>query len=137
MAASGASGEVLEIGVSFLTITLPSMPLVALGVTSSAPLRAAGDAWRSMAMTMVAVVLDPILIVWLRWDVTGAAISILCARMLMRPFALAGAAWAAVPGILWANAFTNVIAGAMAAWLAWRYIHKLNRAAPQERPARN
>ncbi|MGL4281450.1 MAG: MATE family efflux transporter [Albidovulum sp.] len=87
LAASGASGEVLEIGTSFLTITLPSMPLIALGVTASALLRAVGDAWRSMAVTMaagmVAVVLDPILIVWLRWDVTGAAISILVARLVM------------------------------------------------------
>jgi putative MATE family efflux protein len=332
MAASGASGEVLEIGVSFLTITLPSMPLIALGVTSSALLRAVGDAWRSMAVTMaagmVAVVLDPVLIIWLRWDVTGAAISILVARVvmaavglwfvihvhkllarpstadireflrpylvialsaiatqlstpfgswiltremaqfgeaalagwgvvmrltilafggifalsgaiggiigqnfgarrpdrvaeaywaamkfcavytlvawalmalatepiahsfglsaagievvrtfthfaagsfiftgalfvanatfnnlgrpvwsmaanwfrdgvLMWPFALAGAAWAAAPGVLWANALANVIAGAMAAWLAWRYIRKLNRAASDLRPARN
>lgn len=331
LAASGASGEVLEIGTRFLTITLPSMPLIALGITSSALLRAVGDAWRSMAVTMVAgavaVVLDPILIVWLRWDVTGAGISIMCARVvmaavglwyvigvhkllarpsmpdireflrpylaialpaiatqistpfgnwiltrevaqfgeaaiagwgvvmrltilafggifalsgaiggiigqnfgagrpdrvaeaywaamkfcavytlvawalmalatepiarsfglsaegtavlrtfthfaagsflftgalfvanatfnnlgrpvwsmaanwfrdgiLMWPFALAGASWLAAPGILWANAFANVIAGAIAAGLAWRYIRKLNRAAPEGHPAR-
>lgn len=87
LAGSGATGEVLDLGTTFLTITLPSMPLIALGVTASALLRAVGDAWRSMAVTMaagaVAVVLDPILIVWLRWDVTGAGISILVARVAM------------------------------------------------------
>ena len=36
----------------------------------------------------------------------------------MWPFALVGAAWLAAPGILWANAFANVIAGTMAAGLA-------------------
>jgi Na+-driven multidrug efflux pump len=68
LAAAGATGEVPEIGAGFLTITLPSMPLIALGVTASALLRAAVDAWRSMAMTMVAVVLAPIRIVWLQWE---------------------------------------------------------------------
>lgn len=38
--------------------------------------------------------------------------------LLVWSFALAGAACAAAPGILWANAIVNVIDGAMAAWRA-------------------
>jgi len=87
LAASGAGGEVLDLGVTFLGITLPSMGFIAAGIMCSALLRAVGDAWRSMAVTMaagaVAVVLDPILIVWMGWGVEGAAISIVCVRLVM------------------------------------------------------
>ncbi|OYX43664.1 MAG: hypothetical protein B7Z02_09010 [Rhodobacterales bacterium 32-67-9] len=85
--ASGAEGEVLDLAEHFLSVTLPSMPMIAVGIASSALLRAVGDAWRSMAVTMVAggvaVMLDPFLIVWLGWGVTGAAISIVVARGAM------------------------------------------------------
>ncbi len=85
--ASGAEGEVLTLGSQFLALTLPSMPLIALGINASAILRAVGDAWRSMSVTMtaglVAVVLDPVLIVWMGWGVTGAGFSIVAARAVM------------------------------------------------------
>ncbi len=85
--ASGAQGEVLAYGTQFLAITLPSMPLIAAGVTASAILRAVGDAWRSMSVTMtaglVAVVLDPLLIVWMDWGVFGAGVSMVFARATM------------------------------------------------------
>ena len=85
--ATGAEGEVLDLGARFLTITLPSMPVIATGIACSAILRAVGDAWRSMAVTMVAggiaVVLDPVLIYLLGWGVTGAALSIALARFAM------------------------------------------------------
>ena len=85
--ASGAEGEVLELARQFLTITLPSMPFIAAGIACSAVLRAVGDAWRSMAVTMVAgciaVFLDPLLIYVLGWGVQGAALSIVLARFAM------------------------------------------------------
>jgi putative MATE family efflux protein len=85
--ATGAEGEVLALAEHFLSVTLPSMPLIAAAICASAILRAVGDAWRSMAVTMtagiVAVVLDPLLIVWAGWGVTGAAWSIVVARVVM------------------------------------------------------
>ena len=87
LTASGAEGAVLDLADRFLTVSLPSLPLIALGITSSGLLRAAGDAWRSMTVTMaggaVAIVLDPLLIVWAGWNVTGAALSIVIARAAM------------------------------------------------------
>ena len=84
---SGAEGVVLDEAGRFLLVSLPSMPLIAIGMVTSSVLRAVGDAWRSMAVTMVggavAVVVDPLLIVWMGWGVTGAAVSIVLARLAM------------------------------------------------------
>ncbi|MFN0115680.1 MAG: MATE family efflux transporter [Paracoccaceae bacterium] len=92
VAASGGSGAVAEAAELFMLLSLPSIPFLALGILGSSVLRAVGDAWRSMAVTMaagaVAAVLDPILIVWLRWDVAGAALSIDIARIVMAALAL-------------------------------------------------
>mgnify|MGYP001079356162 CR=1 FL=1 len=75
---SGAEGEALEVAISFLEISLPSLPLIAAGMCAGAILRAVGDAWRSMAVTMtaglVAVVLDPLLILWMGWGVQGGCV---------------------------------------------------------------
>ncbi|MDW4551038.1 MATE family efflux transporter [Defluviimonas sp. D31] len=87
LAATGAEGAVLDHARTFLGLTLPSMPLMAAGIVCSSILRAAGDAWRSMAVTMVAgavaAVLDPVLIVWSGWGVAGAGVSIFAARVVM------------------------------------------------------
>lgn len=87
LTASGATGEGLILAERFLAITLPSMPLIAAGIMSSSILRAIGDAWRSMAITMaggaIAVVLDPVLIVWMDLGTDGAGWSIVIARMLI------------------------------------------------------
>lgn len=84
---TGASGEALEVASDFLAITLPSVPFVAAGMCSSAILRALGDAWRSMMVTMVAgllaLVIDPILIIWMDLGALGAAISIVISRLGM------------------------------------------------------
>jgi putative MATE family efflux protein len=89
---SGAEGRVAEEAGRFLLISLPSLPLIAIGVVASAVLRAVGDAWRSMAVTMiggaVAIVIDPLLIVWAGWGVPGAAISIVFARAAMAALGL-------------------------------------------------
>lgn len=87
LAASGATGDALALGERFLAITLPSMPLIAAGIMCSSLLRAVGDAWRSMAVTMVAgalaVGLDPVLILWMGWGTEGAGWSIVLARLAM------------------------------------------------------
>ena len=87
LAFGGAEGAALEEGARFLAITLPSLPLLALGMVASAVLRAVGDAWRSMSVTMVAgavaAVLDPVLIVWAGWGIEGAAVSMAAARLAM------------------------------------------------------
>ncbi len=94
---SGAGGEVLDEAVRFLRIGAPSLPLLALGIGTSAVLRAAGEAWRAMFVTMsaglVAVFLDPLLIVWMGWGVPGAALAIVVSRGTM---ALVGLYWVAV-----------------------------------------
>ncbi len=85
LVASGATGDALAYGEKFLAITLPSMPLIAAGIMASSLLRAVGDAWRSMAVTMtgglIAVALDPFFIVWMGWGVEGAGWSIVIARV--------------------------------------------------------
>lgn len=84
---SGAEGEVLDLADHFLAVSLPSMPLIAVGILASGILRAVGDAWRSMLVTLlagaIAAVLDPLLIVWAGGGITGAAVSILLARGAM------------------------------------------------------
>lgn len=84
---SGAEGEALEVAVQFLGIALPSLPMIAAGMTASAVLRAAGDAWRSMLVTtsagLVALVVDPLLIVYFGLGVPGAAIAIIISRSVM------------------------------------------------------
>ncbi|WP_343116033.1 MATE family efflux transporter [Ostreiculturibacter nitratireducens] len=87
LAATGAEGEVLEESVRFLAISLPSLPLIAVGMTGSAILRAMGDAWRSAAVTVtggiLAAMLDPVLILWMGWGIEGAALSIVLSRAAM------------------------------------------------------
>lgn len=87
LAWSGAEGEVLEVAVQFLEISLPSLPLIAIGMTCGAILRAAGEAWRAMMVTvtggLVALVVDPILILGLGLGVPGAAMTIVISRGVM------------------------------------------------------
>ncbi|MBB5515978.1 putative MATE family efflux protein [Rubricella aquisinus] len=62
----GASGEAKVVGSRFLLLSVPSLPIMALGMMGGAILRAAGDARRSMQVTLaagaIAIVLDPFLI---------------------------------------------------------------------------
>lgn len=62
----GATGEAKVVASRFLLLSVPSLPLMAVGMMGGAILRAAGDARRSMQVTMaagmVAIILDPFLI---------------------------------------------------------------------------
>ncbi len=81
----GASGETLDLSVSYLSIIVPTMPFLMLGMTAGAILRAHGDARRAMWATLaggaVNAVLDPILIFGLNLELTGAALASVAARM--------------------------------------------------------
>ena len=96
LALIGAEGEALHLATAYLTIILPSMPILALGMVLGGALRAAGAPRAAMGSTLVAgginLVFDPILIFGLGWGIEGAAV----ASVLARCAALAWAAWAAL-----------------------------------------
>lgn len=81
---AGASGDVLEIASRFLLISVPSMLMITVGMITSAILRAEGDAKRSMYVTLsagvVAMIVDPILILWMELGIEGAAWGVVISR---------------------------------------------------------
>lgn len=85
----GAQGETLEIAIRFMQIVVPSMPIMAIGMTAASILRAKGDAKRSMYVTLsaavVTAILDPLFIFTFNLGIDGAAIVTVISR-----FALAG-----------------------------------------------
>lgn len=92
----GARGETLDHAAHFMLLTFPSNAFLAVGMSLSGVMRAAGDARRSMYVTLggaiVISIMDPILILLLRWDVTGAALSTVASRMAFAAIGLWGAA---------------------------------------------
>lgn len=85
LAFSGASGETLDIAARFLLISVPSLPLIAFSMVTAAILRAAGDGMRAMYVTLsaglIAMLLDPLFIIWLDLRTDGAAIVINISRL--------------------------------------------------------
>ncbi|MGD8310946.1 MAG: MATE family efflux transporter [Chromatiales bacterium] len=83
----GAEGETLAIASRFLSITLPFLPCIGVGMVCGGLLRAVGDARRAMFITLssgaVAAVLDPLLIFGLGLGIDGAAIALAITRGLM------------------------------------------------------
>jgi putative MATE family efflux protein len=83
----GAGGRTLDLATVYLRILVPTLPVLALAITSSAVLRSAGDARRAMLVTLlgaiVNTVLDLILIVHFGFGIEGAAVSSLLARLVM------------------------------------------------------
>jgi len=92
LALAGATGETLDVAGRFLAITLPSMPLMALGMTGGAILRAVGDAWRAMMVTLsagvIAMVLDPLFIFTFGLGIDGAAWVMVIARSFVGALAI-------------------------------------------------
>ena len=86
----GASGATLDLAVSYLSIIIPSLPLLLMGMVGGAILRAHGDARRAMMATvwggLVNAVLDPILIFGLDLELTGAALASVAARVAIAVF---------------------------------------------------
>ena len=86
----GAEGKTLELSVSYLSIIIPTLPLLLMGMVGGAILRAHGDARRAMMATVwggaVNAVLDPILIFGLDLELTGAALASVAARVAIAFF---------------------------------------------------
>jgi putative MATE family efflux protein len=92
----GADGEVAQLAQSYLRISLPSLPLLGVGMASSALLRSVGDARRSMVVTLSAAaataLLDPLLIFAFGWGLEGAAVVSVISRAILL--------WVALHGVL-------------------------------------
>ncbi len=85
--ALGATGETRHFAAQYLTITAPSLALMATGMCASALLRCVADARRSMNVTLagalVTAICDPLLIFGLHLDLNGAAISTVLSRLAL------------------------------------------------------
>ncbi|RFO94962.1 multidrug transporter [Rhodoferax lacus] len=94
LTALGATGEVARLAQRYLTITMPSLPFLGLGMASSALLRSVGDARRSMLVTLSAALstacLDPLFIFAFGLGLDGAAIVAVMSRTLMVVIGLHG-----------------------------------------------
>ena len=92
VAALGAKGRVAEETLWFLRLVTPGQPLLMIGMVGAAIQRAHGAARSSMMVTVwgavVLAVLDPILILWLDLELTGAALAGWGSRLAMCAMAL-------------------------------------------------
>ena len=83
----GAKGQTLEYALSYAQIVLPNMPILVLGMSMAAGVRAVGDARRSMwAMvlgSLINAVLDPLFIFTFGWGLEGAAWASVAARFVV------------------------------------------------------
>jgi putative MATE family efflux protein len=90
----GATGRTHTLAVDYLRIILPALPPLALGMTSGAVLRSAGDARRSMYVTLagavVNVALDPLFIFTFGLGMHGAALATVIGRFVMMAVGLYG-----------------------------------------------
>jgi putative MATE family efflux protein len=88
----GATGETHDLAVRFLQIVIPSQPLLMVGMIGGAILRSHGDARAAMMATVwgavATAILDPILIFGLGWELTGAALASVAARVVIALMAL-------------------------------------------------
>ncbi|MGQ0457173.1 MAG: MATE family efflux transporter [Hyphomicrobium sp.] len=94
LAALGATGRTLELASGYLSVLIPTLPMLALGMTSAAVLRSVGDARRAMHITLAGAVvntlLDVLLIVQLGWGIEGAAIATAISRIAILGIGLYG-----------------------------------------------
>ena len=78
VAMSGATGDTAALAARYLSISVPSLGIMAVSMIANGALRAEGDGRRSMFVTLasggVAMVVDPLLIVGLGLGLDGAAI---------------------------------------------------------------
>lgn len=83
----GASGQTLDYATSYAGILLPNMPVLVLGMSMAAGVRAIGDARRSMWATVIGSLvnggLDPLFIFTFNWGLEGAAIASVVSRMVV------------------------------------------------------
>lgn len=88
----GAEGNAKSLAIDYMTIILPSMPIMGLAMACGGVMRAFGEAKNAMNLTLIGAavnaVLDPIFIFVLGWDIQGAAVATVCARFAMVGFGL-------------------------------------------------
>jgi putative MATE family efflux protein len=88
----GAQGRSLELASTYLSIIIPSLPILMIGMASAGALRSVGDAKQAMFVTLVAGVVnaafDPVLIFVFDMGIAGAAWSSVLARIGMMLYAL-------------------------------------------------
>ncbi|WP_008293934.1 MATE family efflux transporter [Congregibacter litoralis] len=91
LALLGASGDTLNYALAYSRIQLPAVPLLVLGMSLAAGLRAVGDARRSMYATLAGAganaVLDPILIFYFGLGIEGAAWASVASRVVVVSYA--------------------------------------------------
>lgn len=94
MSLLGGEGEAKRLAVNYSRIALPSIPFLTAGMVSAAVLRSAGDARRSMYVTLagaiVTAILDPIFIFGLGLGIEGAAIASSISRVAVMATGLYG-----------------------------------------------
>jgi putative MATE family efflux protein len=83
----GARGQTLQAATDYLNITLLSFPMIALGMQINNTLRILGKAKLAMCCTLIAgstnILLAPLFILYLKWDIQGAALASLIARLVL------------------------------------------------------
>ncbi|MEH6580991.1 MAG: MATE family efflux transporter [Halioglobus sp.] len=83
----GASGQTFEHAVSYTRILLPNMPVLVLGMSAAAAVRAVGDARRAMWATLIGSLvnglLDPLFIFTFDLGLEGAAWASVVARFVV------------------------------------------------------
>ncbi len=83
----GAEGQVLDYALRYTRIQLPAVPLLVLGMSMAAGMRAVGDARRSMLATLYGAianaVLDPLFIFYFGWGIEGAAWASVVSRFVV------------------------------------------------------
>lgn len=88
----GAEGETKRLAVAYLVIILPSMPLLSVAMACGGVMRALGEAKSAMYLTLIGAIvnamLDPIFIFVLDWQIQGAALATVIARIVMMAFGL-------------------------------------------------
>ena len=94
LSALGARGEVAVLAQRYLTVTMPSVPMLAVGMASSALLRSVGAARRAMVVTLgaaaVTAVLDPLFIFYFGMGLDGAAVVSVISRSVLLAVGLHG-----------------------------------------------
>ncbi len=94
--ALGARGEVAVLAQRYLTVTMPSVPMLAVGMASSALLLSVVAARRAMVVTLgaaaVTAVLDPLFIFYFGMGLEGAAVVSVISRSVLLAIGLHGVA---------------------------------------------
>ncbi len=94
LSAMGATGRTHDLAMGYLTIVLPALLPLAIGMSATGILRSVGDARRAMNVTLMGAVvniaLDPLLIFTLDLGLTGAAYAIVLSRIAVMAVGLYG-----------------------------------------------